>query len=91
MRAYDLLRKWIADFAHNGPSDSESDTEDGEVEADSDGVTAELIEERLEALLRAVLAQMKLVVITLGEGDDAQVIFEALNSKGEPLLERNPC
>ena len=29
---------------------------------------------------------MKLVVITLGESDDAQVIFETLNSKGEPLL-----
>ena len=29
---------------------------------------------------------MKLVVITLGEDDDAQVIFETLNSKGEPLL-----
>ena len=29
---------------------------------------------------------MKLVVITLGEGDDAQVIFETLNSKGQPLL-----
>ncbi|MEY8841502.1 DUF262 domain-containing protein, partial [Cribrihabitans sp. XS_ASV171] len=27
-----------------------------------------------------------LVVITLGESDDAQVIFETLNSKGEPLL-----
>jgi len=29
---------------------------------------------------------LKLVVITLGESDDAQVIFETLNSKGEPLL-----
>lgn len=86
LRAYDLFRKWIADFALNGPSDSEPDTEDGEAEAESNGASSELVEERLEALLRAVLAQMKLVVITLGEGDDAQVIFETLNSKGEPLL-----
>jgi hypothetical protein len=29
---------------------------------------------------------MKLVVIELGEADDAQVIFETLNSQAEPLL-----
>ena len=46
----------------------------------------ELLKERLEALLTAVLDRLKLVVITLGESDDAQVIFETLNSKGEPLL-----
>jgi Protein of unknown function DUF262 len=86
LRAYDLFWKWIADFALNGPSDAEPNTEDGEAVTDDQGVSTELIAERLEALLRAVLAHMKLVVITLGEGDDAQVIFETLNSKGEPLL-----
>jgi uncharacterized protein with ParB-like and HNH nuclease domain len=29
---------------------------------------------------------MKLVVITLDDNDDAQVIFETLNSQGQPLL-----
>eukprot|EP00873_Tetraselmis_striata_P024442 jgi/Tetstr1/444706/TSEL_032554.t1 len=86
LRAYDLFRKWISEFALNGPSDAEPDTEDEEVEAADEGATPEVIEQRLDALLSAVLAQMKLVVITLGEGDDAQVIFETLNSKGQPLL-----
>jgi hypothetical protein len=41
---------------------------------------------RLNALLEALLNHLKLVVITLSEGDDAQVIFETLNSQAEPLL-----
>jgi hypothetical protein len=41
---------------------------------------------RLHALLQALLNHLKLVVITLSEDDDAQVIFETLNSKAEPLL-----
>lgn len=43
-------------------------------------------QKRLHALLEAVLNHLKLVVITLAEGDDAQVIFETLNSQAEPLL-----
>lgn len=41
---------------------------------------------RLQALLEALLNHLKLVVITLSENDDAQVIFESLNSQSEPLL-----
>jgi hypothetical protein len=41
---------------------------------------------RMHALLQALLNHLKLVVITLSEDDDAQVIFETLNSKAEPLL-----
>ncbi|CAO4191864.1 DUF262 domain-containing protein [Methylorubrum extorquens] len=41
---------------------------------------------RLNALLEALLNHLKLVVITLAETDDAQVIFETLNSQAEPLL-----
>ncbi len=41
---------------------------------------------RLQALLEALLNHLKLVVITLSETDDAQVIFESLNSQSEPLL-----
>lgn len=43
-------------------------------------------QQRLQALLQALLNHLKLVVITLSENDDAQVIFETLNSKAEPLL-----
>ena len=42
--------------------------------------------DRLRALADALLLHLKLVIITLEEGDDAQVIFETLNSRGEPLL-----
>ena len=45
-----------------------------------------VVEKRLESMLSSILDRLKLVVITLGENDDAQVIFETLNSKGEPLL-----
>jgi len=40
---------------------------------------------RLRALLEAMLQDMHLIVITLAETDDAQVIFETLNFDGEPL------
>jgi uncharacterized protein DUF262 len=40
---------------------------------------------RLSALASALLEDMRVIVITLGAEDDAQVIFETLNSGGEPL------
>lgn len=43
-------------------------------------------EMRLAAVLEALVFNLKLIVITLGEEDDAQVIFETLNSAGQPLL-----
>lgn len=93
LRAYWLFYVWIYDFCHFGPSDEwvEDDENIEDVDQVSDEDTEEetdpaLVEERLEALLNAVLERLKLVVITLGENDDAQVIFETLNSKGKPLL-----
>jgi hypothetical protein len=87
LRAYYLFRLWMLDFVANGPSDWEPETdEEGDVRKVDEAAARELAEARMEALLQAVLEQMKLVVINLGEGDDAQVIFETLNSKGEPLL-----
>lgn len=47
---------------------------------------ADVQKARLFSLLKAMLNHLKLVVITLTEDDDAQVIFETLNSKAEPLL-----
>lgn len=40
---------------------------------------------RLTALSAALLEDFRVIVITLDESDDAQVIFETLNSGGEPL------
>ena len=88
-RAYYLFNFWIHEFVTRGPEDDAEihlDSEwfdDEKKEGDSDLLG---IEKRLEALLTAVLDRLKLVVITLGESDDAQVIFETLNSKGDPLL-----
>lgn len=44
------------------------------------------VKQRLHALVEALLNHLKLVVITLAENDDAQVIFETLNSQAQPLL-----
>ncbi len=44
------------------------------------------MELRLDALWEALIEEFKVVEITLEEGDDAQVIFETLNERGEPLL-----
>lgn len=87
-RAYILFNKWIEEFALYGPRDDappvdENPEADG---ADGDSSDGDVVSGRLEALLNAVLERLKLVVISLGENDDAQVIFETLNSKGEPLL-----
>lgn len=83
LRAYWLFRAKIKHFAHYGPTikiDGNSETISDETD------TEEAVSYRLEALLTSLLSRMKLVVIILGEDDDAQVIFETLNSKGEPLL-----
>lgn len=87
-RAYFLFNKWIEEFLLNGPSDEvPQDDEGGDPVSSDDHVNDdEIVSERLEALLNAVLERLKLVVISLGDDDDAQVIFETLNSKGEPLL-----
>ncbi|MBK6897503.1 MAG: DUF262 domain-containing protein [Alphaproteobacteria bacterium] len=63
--------------------DSETETE-GALEAkDQDKAAMEL---RLDALWEALIEEFKVVEITLEDGDDAQVIFETLNERGEPLL-----
>lgn len=87
-RAYVLFIAWIEKFLVEGPSDDAPPEEgsDDPVEGDDGAENTALAAERLEALMNAVLERLKLVVISLGENDDAQVIFETLNSKGEPLL-----
>ncbi len=41
---------------------------------------------KLDAIWQSLVEEFKVVEITLEEGDDAQVIFETLNERGEPLL-----
>lgn len=88
LRAYEEFYRLINHFAQFGSAElSEDDEADGETPTIGDETdTSEAVQARLEAMLTALLNRMKLVVITLGEDDDAQVIFETLNSKGEPLL-----
>lgn len=88
LRAYEELYQLIDSFSEYGSAAPiEEDNGENELQSIPDETdTGEEIQRRLEALLTALLSRMKLVVITLGEDDDAQVIFETLNSKGEPLL-----
>lgn len=81
--AYQRFISWIDDFARYGLAVATDRDAGDEADGDADPVLAA---RRLHALLQAMLSHMKLVVISLGEGDDAQVIFETLNSKGKPLL-----
>lgn len=41
---------------------------------------------KLDAIWQSLVEEFKVVEIVLEEGDDAQVIFETLNERGEPLL-----
>ena len=89
LRAYEVFMQRIEGFALHGPSDTVEEETNGASNTgalNGDNSTQEAIHTRLEALLSALLGRMKLVVIILGEDDDAQVVFETLNSKGEPLL-----
>ena len=43
-------------------------------------------ETKLDTIWQALVEEFKVVEIVLEEGDDAQVIFETLNERGEPLL-----
>ena len=84
--AYEFFKSKVDDFVLFGPVDAEAEPEDDRDQENHSQLELGTVEVRLEALLRALLNRMKLVVITLGEDDDAQVIFETLNSQGEPLL-----
>lgn len=59
------------------------DTEDGAAAETEDDIPKEL---KLDAIWQSLLEEFKVVEIVLDEGDDAQVIFETLNDRGEPLL-----
>lgn len=89
LRAYEEFHRRIDHFGQFGSADQLGDNDDGSISAEEitdETDTPQAVGRRLEAILTALLSRMKLVVITLSEDDDAQVIFETLNSKGEPLL-----
>lgn len=86
VRAVAFFSDRITDYAKYGYLD-ESDEAEGS--GDQEPLVEDAVEvqqDRVSALLAAVLNHMKVVIITLDEKDDAQVIFETLNSKNEPLL-----
>ncbi|HEX6374090.1 MAG TPA: DUF262 domain-containing protein [Allosphingosinicella sp.] len=78
LAAYEFFLQKIDLYARLGVSD--------QALFDGEETDQGLAVERVGALINAVLSRMKLVVIELGEADDAQVIFETLNSQAEPLL-----
>ena len=89
LRSYEFFIAQVMDFIESGPGDDdEIDIDEEEpgkhtVENEEDH---DVVHRRLSALLEALVFHLKLIVITLDEGDDAQVIFETLNSAGQPLL-----
>ena len=70
------------DFAETIEGEEEGNGEDPSFEK-TDRADISL---RLDALWEALIEEFKVVEIRLEEGDDAQVIFETLNERGEPLL-----
>ncbi|MER9124264.1 DUF262 domain-containing HNH endonuclease family protein [Mesorhizobium sp. M0959] len=65
------------------PSPEAPDDDTEEAAAAQNGAPDEV---KLDALWQALVEEFKVVEIILEDGDDAQVIFETLNERGEPLL-----
>lgn len=61
------------------PEAPDNDTEEAACASSPDEV-------KFDALWQALVEEFKVVEIVLEDGDDAQVIFETLNERGEPLL-----
>ena len=74
------------DFAETIEIEEEVDEAAEVTEHDGPDADRAAMELRLDALWEALIEEFKVVEITLEEGDDAQVIFETLNERGEPLL-----
>ena len=71
------------DFAETIEAEEKETTGDDSCSKTADRMDLEC---RLDALWEALIEEFKIVEIRLEEGDDAQVIFETLNERGEPLL-----
>lgn len=82
LAAFDIFRAKMRSFVEGVPQSDFSGAERA-VPPEYDTASAQ---ERLDALAKGLLHQQRFVVVSLGKDDDAQVIFESLNSKREPLL-----
>lgn len=69
------------EFSEDPAGDDSDETSTSGASAD-----AKAREIKLDAIWQALVEEFKVVEIILEEGDDAQVIFETLNERGEPLL-----
>ncbi|WP_338810704.1 DUF262 domain-containing HNH endonuclease family protein [Agrobacterium leguminum] len=79
---YDRIRHSVETDDLHSDMEEVPDNIEGTEGAD-DEIPREL---KLDAIWQALLEEFKVVEIVLDEGDDAQVIFETLNDRGEPLL-----
>ena len=87
LRCYEFLVGQVERFLSQGPEEDIGINQNGSfVENPIEETDTSIASERLSALLEALVFHLKLIVITLDERDDAQVIFETLNSAGQPLL-----
>ena len=89
LRAYEFFVAQVTNFLDYGPSEDQEIRAEPELsgrQSDEGHDENMLAHDRLNALLEALVFHLKLIVITLDERDDAQVIFETLNSAGQPLL-----
>ena len=66
-------------------NEAETFVTDGAKAADGPAYDMDVVRARLLALSTVLFEDFRLIVITLGPDDDAQVIFETLNSGGKPL------
>jgi hypothetical protein len=73
VEAYEFFASSLEDFFRESADESDSATE-------------KPIAERLEGCFRVLKNSLQVVAIDLDKDDDAQVIFETLNARGEPLL-----
>lgn len=86
LAAYDFFLERIGLYLNWGVAEnSQIDAVIADLEEDPEEAEYS-VADRLGAVVTALLSRMKLVTIALGEADDAQVIFETLNSQAEPLL-----
>ncbi len=83
LQAYDFFYWEVLEFVKNPPFNDQLDSENSETHSES---KINLIEDRLNLLLDLLLNHVKVVLITLEQNDDPQIIFECLNAKSEPLI-----
>ena len=89
LRAFEFFITQVKHFVFSDPgNDVEIEIQEvrNQIHLGEFGDFHELAHVRLSALLEALVFHLKLIVIELDEKDDAQVIFETLNSAGQPLL-----